>query len=103
MSNRNFWIFFILLCSLLGAEYGYLKSKRSLTKKEIALKNEIVKFGKIVDFAVSTETRAIRYRSEIDVFSVFNESPELLDYFPTTFVYAPSNVLRKTPSRIEVE
>ncbi len=101
--NKKFLIFFVFLVFLLIGEFGYLKTFRSLSKEDIALKNRIVKFGFLTDLAVSTETKVIRERSVVDIFSVFNESPELLEYFPTTFVYAPSYVLKKNPSRIDVE
>ena len=101
--NKKFAIFFIFLILVLIGEYSYLKTFRSLSKEDIILKNRVVKFGFLTDLAVSTETKVVRERSVVDIFSVFNESPELLEYFPTTFVYAPSCVLKKNPSRIDIE
>ena len=101
--NRKFFIFLSILSLLLGAEYIYLKTHKSLKPKDIILKRDIVKLSTLTDLAVSTETRAVRFRSVADFFSVFNEDPELLEYFPTTFVYAPCDNLRKNPSRIEIE
>jgi hypothetical protein len=101
--SRKFFIFISFLCLLLGAEIVYLSSKRSLTPKKIELKKYLVSSSHITDLAVSNETRSVRQRSTVEVFSVFSESPELLEYFPTTFVYAPSSNLKITPSRIEIE
>jgi NAD-specific glutamate dehydrogenase len=65
----------------------------------IACKEELVALVGLPDLALVSEAHYVRHRSLSDVFSYFNESPELLEYFPSTFVYhyAPSS----NPSRIE--
>jgi hypothetical protein len=64
-------------------------------------KRDVVALTGLPDLAVATEARFLRFRSLADVYSPFNEGPELLDYFPASFTYAPSGVERLVPSRIE--
>ena len=53
------------------------------------------------DLSIATEARFIRFRSLSDVYSPFNEAPECLDYFPSTFVYYP--YVKNIPSRIVIK
>ncbi len=92
-----------MLCFITTAELFYLFKTRVISGKEKEKKELIIKICQIPDIAVATESRIIRQRSSVDLFSVFGESPELLEYFPTTFVYAPSPNLKITPSRIDIE
>ena len=71
------------------------------TNSENATKRDLVAVTGLPDLAVATEARFLRFRSLADVYSPFNEGPELLDYFPASFTYAPSVVEKRVPSRIE--
>ena len=101
--TKRFFLFFFTLCLITGAEFVYLYKTKSITKRAKEIKKEIAKICSIGDIAVANETKIIRQRSSVDLFSVFSESPELLEYFPSTFVYAPSCNLKNNPSRIDVE
>lgn len=52
------------------------------------------------DLSIVSETRYIRHRSLSDTFSYFGDSPELSEYFPSTFVYAYTPNFTKIPSEI---
>ncbi len=100
-SIRIFWSIIALIVAVLGGEllYGY----RYLAPDAEALrtKKAAVRLIGLPDLAVATEARFLRFRSLADVYSPFNEGPELLDHFPASFVFAPSPVERKIPNRIE--
>jgi hypothetical protein len=81
---------------LLGGELVFLVSKKSDT----ASKRAVVSLAALPDLAVATEARFLRFRSLSDIYSPFNEGPELLDYFPASFTYAPAYRGARMPSRV---
>lgn len=91
-------ILLLLNIALLG-QIIYLSSTYSLTPKQIAAKKTLSTLVGLPDLALVNESHYIRHRSLSSIFTYFNESPELLEYFPSTFVYcyAPYG----HPSRIE--
>jgi len=97
--------FFVLLSIflLLSVEVLYLMSKNTLTPEQIKQRQLYVQIVALPDLAVSSETRSIRHRSLSDIFSIFNEGPETRDFFPASFVYSPSQNIKKQPSRITFE
>ncbi|ARU48138.1 membrane protein [Sulfurospirillum diekertiae] len=90
---------FITLCVTIMAQLLYFSTAQGLTPSMITCKKELVALVGLPDLALVSEAHYVRHRSLSDVFSYFNESPELLEYFPSTFVYhyAPN----AQPSRIE--
>jgi len=90
---------FITLCVTIMAQLLYFSNTQGLTLSKITCKEELVALVGLPDLALVSEAHYVRHRSLSDVFSYFNESPELLEYFPSTFVYhyAPN----AQPSRIE--
>ncbi|MCV6607595.1 MAG: hypothetical protein OIF32_05240 [Campylobacterales bacterium] len=48
-------------------------------------KQQFVKTVGLPDLAISTEAAFVRHRSLADLFSVFKDSPELTEYYPSTF------------------
>ncbi len=85
------------LCVILSIECLYMYKQND--KEEF--KKAFVKLSTLPDLALSNEAHFIRHRSYADTFSVFANSPELLEYFPSTFVYAPSSL--KNSSRFQSE
>ncbi|WP_457597697.1 hypothetical protein [Hydrogenimonas sp.] len=97
--NRRVTLFFGgvgALMALLAVETGVLASR----PKNFEPARAFVALSGLPDLAIATEARFLRFRSLADVFSPFNEGPELLDYFPSSFTYAPSHVEALVPSRI---
>ncbi len=72
----------------------------TLKSKNISQKQIFVKYIGLPDLSISTEAKYIRHRSLSDLFSIFSEDPEGVSYFVTTYVYAPSTILLKTPSKV---
>ena len=87
------------LCVTLIAQLLYFSHTQGLTPSMITCKEEFIALVGLPDLALVSEAHYVRHRSLSDVFSYFNESPELLEYFPSTFVYhyAPN----AHPSRID--
>ena len=98
---RFFWFVMMGLTLGLGMEllYGYLFMAPDA--EDLKVRRDYVRLVGLPDLAVATEARFLRFRSLADVYSPFNEGPELLDHFPASFVFAPSPVERSLPSRIE--
>ena len=96
---RFFGAIVMVMVVALGGElfYGY----RYLVPdgEAMTVKKSAVRLIGLPDLAVATEARFLRFRSLSDVFSPFNEGPELLDYFPAAFTYAPPSI-SNIPSRI---
>lgn len=106
LKNKNSKIFFLVFLSiflLLSVEIIYLKSKNTLNIDQTEQRKLYVQMVALPDLSISSETRSIRHRSLSDIFSIFNEGPEIRDFFPASFVYSPSPNLKKQPSRITVE
>ena len=95
----TFFALFFTLCVTIMAQLFYFSSTRALTQEKLTCKEALSAFVGLPDLALVGEAHYVRHRSLSDVFSYFNESPELLEYFPSTFVYqyAPNS----QPSRIE--
>ena len=95
----TFFALYISLCVTIMAQLFYFSSTRALTPQMLTCKESLSALVGLPDLALVGEAHYVRHRSLSDVFSYFNESPELLEYFPSTFVYhfAPNS----QPSRIE--
>lgn len=95
------YIFLSLFCFLvlgLMAQIGYMYSFK---QGDLKSTQEFVKLSGLPDLALANEALFVRFRSLSDIFSLFSNSPELREYFPSTFVYAPSK--NQNTSRIELE
>ncbi len=66
-------------------------------------KSAFVELVGLPDLSISNEANFVRHRSYSDTFSLFSNSPELLEYFPSTFTYNYAAVYKKNHSRIELE
>ncbi len=98
MSRRITLYFFIVgaIFLFLGGELIVLNARKS----DLAPKRAVVSLVALPDLAVATEARFLRFRSLADIYSPFNEGPELLDYFPASFTYAPAYRGAHMPSRV---
>lgn len=94
-----FGAFFFTLCVTLMAQLFYYAHMYALTPEKITCKETLSSFVGLPDLALVSEAHYVRHRSLSDVFSYFNESPELLEYFPSTFVYHYAPLV--SPSRRE--
>jgi hypothetical protein len=92
----------ILLFALVG-ELLFFSATKAHTEAALGQKAALVRMVQLPDLSVATEARFIRFRSLADVYSPFNEGPELLDYFPATFTYAPADTEKLVPSRITIQ
>lgn len=102
MNKKSKFLFFFLgitIFLLLGQSI-YLYTNKSMTEENIQKKDIFVKTLGLPDLAISTEAMYIRHRTLSDVFSLFKDSPELREYFPTTYVYSHSHILNNTPSKV---
>jgi hypothetical protein len=102
--RRRTVLFFIVvsaIVTILAVESAIFAttSGRGLHKET---KSAAVRLIGLPDLGVATEARFLRFRSLSDIFAPFNEGPEMLDYFPAAFTYAPSPVMRKVPSMMNV-
>lgn len=98
--SKYFFIIFSSTMIFLAFELIYLYNFKNYSNKVLQEKNSFVSVTSLPDLAISTEAMFIRHRSLSDIFSIFKESPELREYFPTTFIYSNSNILNNTPSKI---
>lgn len=84
-----------------GLEFFYFKAyhtpSNADTKRGVAF-NRVVG---LPDLALVSEAHYVRHRSLASPFALFSESPSLLEYFPSTFVYAYSPSIITTPSVME--
>jgi len=90
----------IFLISLLLIQIVYLKIYESIDPKQLNEKKAFLKVTALPDLAISTEAMYIRHRTLSDTFSLLKESPELREYFPSTFTYSHSHILNNTPSKV---
>ena len=90
----SFFLFFLTLFFCFEAGYLAFKDKKVEQKRAF-----VAKVG-LPDIALSTEAKYIRHRSLSDIFSIFSEDPEGVSYFVTTYVYAPSPLLKNTPCKV---
>ena len=79
--------FFIISVVCVIGEVSFLFATRTLDAKRLEHKALFTSMVGLPDLSLSSEARYIRHRSLSDVFSIFSESPEVLEYFPSTFVY----------------
>lgn len=95
----TFFALFLTLCVTIMAQAFYFSQTQALSLQKITCKEALSAFVGLPDLALVNEAHYVRHRSLSSVFAYFNESPELLEYFPSTFVYhyTPST----QPSRIE--
>ncbi|QIR75645.1 hypothetical protein FA592_05150 [Sulfurospirillum diekertiae] len=99
VARVTFLTLFFTVCVTIMAQLLYFSNIQGLTSSMITCKEDLVALVGLPDLALVSEAHYVRHRSLSDVFSYFNESPELLEYFPSTFVYhyAPN----ANPSRID--
>ena len=95
----TFFALFFTLGVTIMAQVFYFSQTHALSPQNITCKEALSDFVGLPDLALVNEAHYVRHRSLSSVFAYFNESPELLEYFPSTFVYhyIPST----QPSRIE--
>lgn len=98
-SAKIYIIFFLFVVFSIAFELAYLNKH----KKNYDSTNAFLTISCLGDLSLSTEARFIRHRSFSDSFSVFSESPEIREYFPSTFVYAPSNIFSNTPAKVNID
>lgn len=84
--------------SLFFGQYVYYKH---VLLEQDSQKNILSSVIGLPDSALVNEAHYVRHRSLGTPFMMFSESPSLMEYFPSTFVYAPSSTVAKLPSRIE--
>ncbi|NBK98217.1 MAG: hypothetical protein EOM50_09375 [Erysipelotrichia bacterium] len=89
----------LALSMMLIVEVCYFSYKYTLTPEKMVSKEALSAIVGLPDIALVNEAHYVRHRSLSSVFSYFNESPELLEYFPSTFVYNYAPYMH--PSRIE--
>jgi len=89
----------ITLCVTVMAQIFYFSKTHALTHTSITCKESLVSLIGLPDLALVSEAHFIRHRSLSDVFSPFADGPELLEYFPSTFVYHAASL--PIPSRIK--
>jgi hypothetical protein len=98
--NRRVRLFAAFFAIVAGAWVAETLWFTMTARPENGMRHDLVALTGLPDLAVATEARFLRFRSLADVYSPFNEGPELLDYFPASFTYAPSPVMQELPSRI---
>ena len=89
----------LTLSIMLMGQCIYFFSAHALSPEKIASKEAFSELVGLPDLALVNEANYVRHRSLSGVFAYFNESPELLEYFPSTFVYRYAPYTH--PSRIE--
>ena len=88
MRSRLFLLaFFCALCVTTMGQLFYFSYTLAPSKAQIEAKERLSGLVGLPDLALVSEAHYVRHRSLSDTFSYFNESPELLEYFPSTFVY----------------
>ncbi len=92
-----FALLFVFGVTLMG-QCIYFFSAHALSPEKITQKETLSELVGLPDLALVNEAHYVRHRLS-GVFAYFNESPELLEYFPSTFVYRYAPYTH--PSRIE--
>lgn len=102
MNKKTRFLFSIIFITsfFLISKLIYLQKVASLNKKDLQEKKILISSLGLPDLAISTEAMFIRHRSLSDIFAIFKESPELREYFPTTFTISHSHILNNTPSKV---
>ena len=99
--KSKYLILFLLFCTIsITIQSIYLYTNKSLTKKNLEKKDILLKAVGLPDLAISTEAMYIRHRTLSDIFSLFKDSPELREYFPTTYIYSHSHIVNNTPNKV---
>ena len=98
--SRYFLTTLFFLSVVLIAQTLYMHSTAKHYEIE---KNSFVKLTGLPDLALSNSAGFIRHRSYADTFSLFSNDPNLLEHFPSTFIYHYSPIQHKNPSRIEID
>jgi len=98
MNTRSisFIALFFGLMLVLGMQIVFLQHKHAAHQP---IKQAFVSFSGLPDLAIANEALFVRFRSYADTFSLFSNGPELLEYAPSTFTYAPTYTSH--PARIE--
>lgn len=96
---KFFLTFITFLMLLVAIETAYLSTSASFDQD----KNKLVKLVGLPDLTISNSANFIRHRSLADTFALFFNDPELVEFFPSTFIYNYSDIQYKNPSRIEIE
>lgn len=99
-SSKYFLVTILFLTATLSLQTLYMYSNSKLHVKS---KNEFVKAVGLPDLALSNGANFIRHRSLADTFSLFSNGAELLEYFPSTFVYNHTQNHKKNYARIKIE
>ena len=86
---------------LLVGEYLFYNHFYSMSDSEKAQKKHFSALVGLPDSALVSEAHYVRHRSLSTPFAFFNESPSLLEYFPSTFVYHHSPLFKMTPTQIQ--
>lgn len=104
--NKKATYFLTLISSLLliliaQIYFLYQKQKRDVFIQEE--KNVLVSIHQLPDLAMDSKAMYVRHRSLSDMFSIFMHSPELQEFYPNTYVYSHSHILKNTPSIIKAQ
>lgn len=102
MNKKSKYLIILIIVTILSItlEALYLQNTKALKVKQIEEKRVLVSVIGLPDLAISTEAMYNRHRTLSDTFSIFKESPELREYFPTTFTYSHSHILHNIPSKV---
>jgi len=97
MNKKSFYLFYslIFLIALLVGEVVYLQLFKTISISDLKIKKAYMKMVALPDLALANEAMFIRHRSLTSTFELFPDSPSLLGYFPSTFTYKYSNILKK--------
>ena len=85
-TSKILYIFiFVILLSIFEIAYyaGYSERNSMLIK----IKGKSVSLTKLPDLALASEAIWIRHRSITNIFSIFPEDGNLLEYYPSSFIY----------------
>ncbi len=102
MNKKSTYLLFALFItiSVLIGVLAYLYTNKTLTKEQIEEKNILVSTLGLPDLSLFNSSMYLRHRSLSNIFSIFNEGPELKEHQMLTFTYSHSNILNNTPSKI---
>ncbi len=101
--SKIYFLIVVFIFFLFSVEIIYLNGNNTFNSNETQQRSLYIQMVSLPDLAISSETRSIRNRSLSDTFSIFNEGPEIRDFFPASFIYSPSPNLKLQPSRITLE
>jgi len=86
-TSKKILLVFIAVISFTILEIGYYNFEYRNLSSTILQKKKAVSLTQLPDLAFVTETVWLRHRSITSLFSVFPEDGNLLDYYPSSFVY----------------